>query len=182
MVAGRCIKRRTLTLPDGWNQAGGAEDVRPKSVNVGFRFVPRISRIVPDRAEPGAAATLRFRAIDPFHRHADEERDGGKRADRDERDRRRLASRPPDLVRHEDSDSKAKGCPRERQQAVERDLLGGFWNGYGDRHRLPLYVPISKRKREFLADAPSCFCSRFQSHDVERYLRADPRRWERRTF
>lgn len=109
----------------------------PTLVDVGLG---RVTRVSTDRTQSIPAAALGFRPVDPFHCHLDQERNRGQRANRDERNGGGLPNRPADPIRHEHSDSQANGRASEREQTIEWNLLRGFWNGYRERHRIPLYV------------------------------------------
>ena len=108
-------------------------------------------RIVADRAEPVSAAAFGFRPVNSFHRHFHQQRHRGQRADGNQRDRRGLPKGMADLISDQHSNPEPERGARERHQTIERNLLGGFRNGYRKRHRIPLYVSFRKRKRENLA-------------------------------
>ena len=147
------MDRERLTPPDARNQAGvplpeSLEEADYELIDVGFR---RIAGVAPDRAQAISAAPFGFRPVDSLERDFHEQGHRGEGSDGNQSNGRGLPERPANLVCDQHSDSKAKGSARENHQTVERNLLGGFWNGYRKRHRLPLYVSFWKRKRENLA-------------------------------
>src|SRR2546423_15069846 len=110
-----------------------------------------ITGIVPDGAQSITTAAFGFRPVNSFHRHFDEQRNYRERADGNERNGGGLAKRPAHLVGDEHSNPKPQRGSREREQTIERNLLAGFWNGYRERHRIPLYVSFWERERGNLA-------------------------------
>jgi len=97
-----------------------------KSVNI--RVVGIIRRAA-NRAEPGLAPALGFRAINSFKREFDKKRQGRQRADGYERNRGRLPGGLLNLFRQQHSDPQTNRRACESEQIVERILFGGFWNG-----------------------------------------------------
>ena len=59
-----------------------------------------------------------------------------------------LTKRTTDSIGYEHTDTHANGCPREGEQTIKGNLFTGFWNGYRERHRIPLYFSFRKKKRE----------------------------------
>lgn len=66
-----------------------------------------------------------------------QKRDGCERTYGKERESGGLPHGPLELVRHQHSQSEAKGRARQNEQVIELKCLWCFWHGYRKRHRLP---------------------------------------------
>ena len=104
-----------------------------------------ITRVAANRAQARAAATFRFRSVDPLECDLHKKWHRGQRPYRHQGDRSRLSNWPFDLVRDQHSNSKSERGPRQRKQIVQRNLVGRFWNGYRERHRL-LISPVCEKE------------------------------------
>jgi hypothetical protein len=109
----------------------------PTLVHVGFR---RIARVSPNGAQPIPAAALGFGAINSLQRQLDQQRNRGNRPNGNKGDGGGLPKWPADFIGHQYSDTESNRCSCQREQTIQWDLLHGFWNGYRERHRIPLYV------------------------------------------
>lgn len=105
-------------------------------IDVGFRW---IARVTANGTQSIAAATLRFRTVNSLQRYFDQRRDRRERTYGNQRNRRGSPKRPMNFVGDQHSNSEPESRARQHEQTVEWNLLGRFWNGYRERHRIPLY-------------------------------------------
>src|SRR5262249_57874001 len=116
-----------------------------KSINVVFGAV---TRAAPNRAQTRAASAIRLRPVDSLERELDQKRHRSQSADRHQCDCGGLSHRPFNFIGDQHSNAEPKRGAREREQIIQRSLLGRFWKGYREGHRLLLYVSFIEKKRE----------------------------------